>query len=533
MCIETCPTGAIRENLMFKPGPVKTEPLYAIDNYGGEGVAMQLMSHNKKFVMGVEGAEGKVNPLMTIGHRAKFGYQYLNDSSRITTPMLKKNGEFQAISFKEAYEIIIEKIKSTEADKNMFFAGARMTNEEIYLVQKLAKEGVKSNFVANLHYLGRGAKKYANNAIANVPFEQIKDASKIYIVGADLIHEHEYVGFLVNKARKKNNVPVSWVGIQLNPKMAPRVDQQITIKDYFYFVKALNHYLLSNGLQNQMFIDSRTSGLEAYKEELLKQDFAELVKKSGLAEESIIAFAKEYNDEMNAVIIFSENCISGDVSLELYNLAMITGKLGKLANGLMPLNEKNNAQGIFDMGAFPCIEVGSVFTDFKPDRMVIPRLKEGDFNNIFIFGEDPIGTARNSDDIKSWFSNQKFMLVQDSFMTETAKLADLILPATFPIESAGSFTNTQRIIQQFQKQVDGPVERTNFQQLSDLGAFFGMQEYKEEEEVFMEFVGKLPKDDSSITYSFKISDDDSKHTHFNYGADYLMMRFDKEFTDKV
>jgi formate dehydrogenase major subunit len=242
-------------------------------------------------------------------------------------------------------------------------------------------------------------------------------------------------------------------------------------------------------------------------------------------------FANSYNNEINAILIFSEKQCSGDISLELYNLAMITGKLSKTASGLIPLKEKNNSQGIFDMGAFPCIELGGLFNDFKPNKMLIPALKDGDFENILIFGEDPIGTALNKDDVSQWFEKQEFMLVQDSFMTETAKMADLILPASFPIESAGSFTNTQRIIQQFDKQVEAPF-RTNFEQLSCLGAHFGLKEYQTVDEAFMEFVSLLPKSKKEV-FKFKISDDNSKQRRFDYGADYLMMRFDKEFFGEI
>jgi formate dehydrogenase major subunit len=531
LCIDTCPTGAIRENLIFKPGPVSTEPLFAIDNYGSEGVAMNLMTHKNKFVMEVQGAKGLVNPLKTIGHRAKFGYHYLNDDSRITTPLLKVDGEFQEISFKDAFSIIARKIKKSKPEKTALFAGARLTNEELYLLQNIARNAIHTPYIADFHYLGRGAKKYANNAIANVPFSQIKDASTIFILGADLIYEHDYVGFLVNEARKRNNVKVHYIADVVDNMMARKADHITKVKDYFAFVKALNYYFIENNYQNQMFVESRTEGYDEYKQNLLSQDFETLLSQSGLSINELQEFANSYNNEINAILIFSEKQCSGDISLELYNLAMITGKLSKTASGLIPLKEKNNSQGIFDMGAFPCIELGGLFNDFKPNKMLIPALKDGDFENILIFGEDPIGTALNKDDVSQWFEKQEFMLVQDSFMTETAKMADLILPASFPIESAGSFTNTQRIIQQFDKQVEAPF-RTNFEQLSCLGAHFGLKEYQTVDEAFMEFVSLLPKSKKEV-FKFKISDDNSKQRRFDYGADYLMMRFDKEFFGEI
>ncbi len=530
LCIDTCPTGAIRENLIFKPGPVVTTPLYAIDNYGSEGVAMNLLTHKNKFVMGVEGASGLVNPLSTIGHRAKFGYHYLNDNNRLTSPLLKVNGEFKAISFKEAIEIIAKKIKKSPSEKTALFAGARLTNEELYLLQNIARKAIKTPYIASFHYLGRGAKKYANNAVANTSFDSIKDTDVVYILGADLIYEHDFIGFLVNKARKRYGVKVHYVSQKIDNKMARKSDVITKVEDYYSFIKALNYYLINNHLQNQLFIDSRTLNYDEYKRDILRNDFDKLLNKSGVSFNQLEQFAKNYNNEKNAILIFSEKECSGDISLELYNLAMITGKLSKTANGLMPLKEKNNAQGIFDMGAFPCIEIGSKFVDFKPDKMLIPAMKDGDFNNILIFGEDPIGTAKDKDDVRTWFAKQDFMLVQDYFITETAKEADMILPAAFPIEMSGSYTNTQRVIQQFEQQLDTPF-RANFEQLSCLGAHFGLKDYKSVEDIFEEMILQLPQQNEQ-KFSFKISEDNTKQRKFNYGADYLMMRFDKEFFDK-
>jgi formate dehydrogenase major subunit len=528
MCIDTCPTGAMRENLIFKPGPVKLEALTTIDNYGSEGVSIKLMSHKKKFVMGVEGAEGRVNKLGSIGRRPKFGYHIYNDTSRITKPLLKKDGKFVEIGFDEAYKIIAKKIKAVEAEKNIFFAGARLSNEEIYLIQKLARQGVKTPWVSNFHYMGRG-NGYAINSVANVPFEQLKDASRIYLFGAELIDDHDYVGFLVNNAKVKSGVVLDMLTTKQDTGMRHKVDSLRVIDNYYYFVKAANHYLLANGLQNQMFIDTRTEGFEAYKEAVLKEDFTELCAKAGISEDAMSVWVRHYNDEQNAVLIFSEKYATMETSRELYNLAMITGKLGKTASGLMPLKEKNNAQGIFDMGAFACLGVGGVRNDFEPAKKVPAKFADGEFANVFIFGEDPVGTAIDGGaEVRSWLEKADFVLVQEYFETETTKLADLILPASFPVETDGSFTNTQKVLQQFSAQMPAAVEQVGWEQLVELAKYFGLNGLNSAEEVFMEFVSRLPQTEID-RYEFHIGTEDSPAPKFNYGVDAIMMRFDKEF----
>ncbi len=532
LCIDTCPTGAIRENLIFKPGPVATEPLYAIDIYGSEGVAMNLLSHKRKFVMGVEGTVGLINPQTTIGRKPKFGYQFYNDTSRITTPLLKRNGKFEEISFGEALSLVYDKIKATEAMQNIFFAGARMTNEEIYLIQKFAKEGVGTPYVASFSYLGRGSQMYSNNAVANVPFEDLIKTSKIFIFGADLINENDFTGFLVNEARTKNNCSVNFISETKNEKMSHKVDTELFIDSYYYFIKALNFYFIKKNLLNRMFIDSRTEGFEEYKQDILKPNLDSLLEKAGVTYEQMITVAKEFNNDQNAVIIFSEKYINAETSIELYNLAMITGKLGKKASGILSLKEKNNSQGIFDMGAMPCIDTGSIYKGYKPDKKIIPSMKKGDYKNIFIFGEDPIGTAKDINEVTSWFGKQDFLVVQDYFITETAKEADLILPASFAIESDGSFTNTQRVIQQFEKQIDSPIKFNNFEQLSILNDKFKLTAHSSVNDVFMEIGEKLPLRRLDKKFSFKITNKEQTKSYFNHGADYIVKRFDEEFEQR-
>ncbi|RLD66990.1 MAG: hypothetical protein DRI84_03560, partial [Bacteroidetes bacterium] len=527
LCIDTCPTGAMRENLIFKNGPVEITALETIDNYGSEGVAINLMSHKKKFVMEVKGTDGVINERGSIGRRPKFGYQMYNDSSRITKPLLKKNGKFEEISFEEAYKTIADKVKAVDAEKNIFFAGARLSNEEVYLIQKLARQGVKTPYISNFHYMGRG-RGYSINSRANVPFEQLYDASHIYLMGAELIADHDYVGFMVNNAKVRNSIPVDMISTNTKTPMRHKVDTVRIIDNYYYFVKAVNHYLLSKGLQNQMYIDGNVTDFDAYKTAALKVNFTDLATKAGMSEDAIAAWAKKYNDEMNAVLVFSEKYITMETSRELYNLAMITGKLGKTASGLMPLKEKNNSQGMFDMGAFACTNVGGEINDFKPTKKIPAKLKDGEFANVFIFGEDPIGTAINREEVSSWISAAGFVVAQDYFMTETTEMADLILPASFPVETDGSFTNTQKVLLQFTQQMDPAVAHVGYQQLIELGKQFGLNGLNTAEDVFMEIVQQLPKKEKA-KYEFHIGEEDSPERIFNYGADSLMKRFDEAF----
>lgn len=547
LCISTCPTGAITENVIFKPGPVKLNQAETICNYCSIGCDISL-NYKKDFVMKVTGNEGLINNDGNLCKYPKFGYHYLNDVSRITKPLLKVNGRFEEISFKKAYEIIAEKIKNVEPDDNVFFTGARLSNEEMYLVQKLARNGAKTNNVTSFHYLNRG-NGYIGNSIENVPFEQIKDANKIYLIGAEINKDNAVAGFMINNARQKNNIPIELISTDKNSSMKHKVDEAIFIKSYYYFIKAVNYYLIANHFENALFIKDNCSDFEEYKKKVLKENFVELVKLSGVKYmDNIIEFAKEFNNQMNAIIVFSEKEISSNASFELFNLAMITGKLGKTSSGLISLKEKNNSQGLFDMGICPTLGVGSQVILDKPLQRKMKKLwhtrnlpktvnvsqyeslEKGILKNIFIFGEDPMGCALNKVQVAGWLSIVDYVVVQDYFLTETAQMADLVLPASFPIETGGNYTNTQRVIQKFEKHFDKKVKKSSYKQMIDILKKLGSrEESKSIEGVMSEAMSLLPINNIGKKFKFNYTSNNNNNRIFNHGCDYINKRFDEEF----
>lgn len=544
LCLSACPTAALSENLAFKPGPVKLNEADTICNYCSVGCSITL-HHKKNFVMKVTGKKGTVNTDGNLCKYAKFGYQYLNDKNRITKPLLKENGTFKEISFAEAYDMLTYKIKSVKPNENAFYAGARLSNEEMYLVQKLARIGAKTNNITSFHYINRGG-GYFGNAIANASFADLYNASKIYLIGSEINDDNAVAGFFVNNAQHLKSIPMTVVTNHKHSSVEHKADEVIRIKSYFDFVKALNHYILSNGLQNQLFVNDCTKGFEEYKKNLLSENYAELVKRAGITKEAIEQFAQEYNNQLNAIIVFSEKELSSHTTSEIKNLALITGKLGKTANGIISLKEKNNSQGLFDMGVCSRIGVGGVsildegyqaklkakwgISEFP--QLIIENQKElledKKLKNIFIFGEDPIGCAIDSNEVSAWFKSLDFIMVQDYFLTETAKQANLILPASFPIETGGSFTNTQKIIQKFEHVFELKMERSAIEQLLDIIAKFGYKGLSDVTDVMMEAISLLPDNDVE-RFEFTSTQNDNQNRIFNFGCDNLVKYTDDYF----
>jgi len=546
LCISTCPTGAITENFFFKPGPVRLENVDTVCNYCSVGCTITL-HHKNGFVMKTTGREGLVNKDGNLCRFPKFGYNYLNDKTRITMPLLKERGRFKEITFKKAYKIITEKIKGVKPDDNAFFAGARLSNEEMYLVQKLARGGVKTNNITSFHYLNRGD-GYIFDSFANVPFEQISGADKIYLIGSETNMDNAVAGFLINNTRYKQKIPVELVTIHHDSTMNHKVDKVIDIKSYYHFIKAVNYYLVANGFENRLFINDNCEGFEKYRKAILKENFVELVEKSGVKfMDTIIEFAKEFNREMNAIIVFSEKEICSQAAYEFKNLTLITGKLGKTSSGLISLKEKNNSQGIFDMGVCPKLGVGALPIKDKELQAKMKEkwgvknlpgtvyenqyesLEKGLLKNIFIFGEDPLGCAQNKVKVAGWLSVADFVVVQDYFMTETAQVADLILPASFPVESGGSFTNTQKVIQEFDRILQPKVKKTSPEQLSDILKKFGLKGHRSVEDVMMEAISLLPTENKKAKLQFYYTGEHNSKRMFNYGCDVVVKRFEENF----
>lgn len=548
LCITTCPTGALSENYDFKPGPFKLEPVAAIDMFGSEGYEINLL-HYRGLFYGAEPRRAEVNRMGYINRKAFFGYKHFNRADRLMQPLLKVNGNFKSISFDEAYDVIASRIKSVEPDENGFFAGARLTNEEQYLIQKFARAAVKTNHVSSFHYLGRG-EGYFNNSNENTSFCDIRGASRVFIVGREFHLDHPVINQIVYNTKFREGIDVVHIADNSNCQFSKKADQQIVISNYFYFFKAVNRYIIDNKLEDLNYIQSRTYDYTVYREEMLKNDFNKIIELAGTDIETVTAFVHAFLNELNPVIVFQEKHVSANASMALHNLCMLTGRLGKTASGIIALKETNNAHGIFSMGACHKIGVGAepILDEELQYQMAKKwRVKElpftinslykmfigGRIKNAFVFGEDPLGCAINKDDVRQWFKRTDFVVVQDYIMTDTAAMADLVLPSSFPWESGGSFTNSQRKIQTVEKQIQGPVKRSGFEQLNDLLKYFDLNGLQEPNDAFAEALSIIPKRGEFKNLQFVYKEKDNFNRMFEHGCDSLNRLVDEEFKDSL
>jgi formate dehydrogenase major subunit len=165
----------------------------------------------------------------------------------------------------------------------------------------------------------------------------------------------------------------------------------------------------------------------------------------------------------------------------------------------------------------------------KVHEDIYDHLEAGQLKNIFIFGEDPLGCTSHKVQTAGFLSIADFVVVQDYFMTETAKHAHLILPSSFPVETGGSFTNTQRVIQQFEASFIPKVEQTGLQQLASLLSAFGTGQRAESSEVLSEALSLLPEVSEQPKFVFTSIRQDNPYRLYEHGCDYIVKRFDEEF----
>ncbi len=545
LCISTCPTGAITENVPFKPGPVRTTPVETICHYCSVGCAVTLRNKNG-FVMGAEGRGGIVNTDGNICRFPRFGYRSMNDPHRVLQPLKRVDGRFEPVSFEEAFRLIGERIRESKPDENAFFAGARLSNEEIYLIHKLARAAAGTNNVGSFHYLARG-EGYRQNCDFNTPLSQVADASLIMLFGTDINRDHGVAGFMVQNARHRRHVPVVLVTEKEHSAMSHKVDREIRVRSLYAFARALNYSVLARGIENALFLRDRVGGVESYRTALLGHSYQALLDEAGVDAATVVSLADQYNLANNAILIFSEADLSGASCTELFNLAIITGKLGKTASGVIALKEKNNAQGLFDMGASPHYGIaGQPLADpayrtrleekWKGARLAPPdaeclhgRLESGSVKNLFIFGEDPVGCSIDPATIDRLLGKREFLVVQDYTLTDTALMADLVLPATFPAETGGSFTSAGKVIQEFRAAMKPVVKLDNLQQIAGIIGELGMHTPVQPAELFMELIALLPERNNGQSYHLKYTEKENRHRLFSFGCDSVLLQFEKEY----
>ena len=455
--------------------------------YCGTGCGINFVVKDGK-IIGVEPwkrhpvNEGKVCP------KGNFGWQFINHPDRLTTPLIKENGEFREASWDEALDLVastLKKYADTDPNKLGFYACARSPNENIYITQKLARAGCGTQNVDHCARICHGptvaglATTFGSGASTN-GYDSIEEADFIFCIGSNNMEAHPLFGRKIIRAIK-NGAKLVVADPRFTPtaKLAHEYMQFKTGTDVA-LMNGMIKIIIENGLQDDEFIKNRTKGYEEMKEVAMKYDLDKVAEITEADPEQIERVAIEYAQAENAAIVYSlaitEHSHGADNVMSTANLAMLTGNLGKIGGGVNPLRGQNNVQGACDMGALPSDYVGyqkvanpeitKKFSEaYQIDLPTTPGLTlvemmnaahSGDLKVLNIHGEDPVLSDADIKHTKEAIANLEMLIVQELFMTDTAAEADVVLPAAGWGEQEGTFTSGERRVQWLRKAQEPP-----------------------------------------------------------------------------
>ncbi len=503
--------------------------------YCGCGCGLNLVEKDGK-VVGVEPwkrhpvNEGKLCP------KGNFAHEFIHRDDRLTTPLIKRNGRFEPATWDEALSLIASKFKEIGAsygpDAMACFSSARVTNEENYVMQKFARVALGTANIDHCARLCHGttvaglAKSLGSGAMTN-SIRDIEEAKTVFIIGSNTFEDHPLIARRVVRARKAGaTLIVADPRYNMTAKQAD-VYVQLRCGTDVALVNAMMNVILAEGLEDKEFIKNRTRGFDDLKAEAMKctPEWAEPI--TGVPAETIRKVARLYATGKPSAIIYSmgvtQHSTGTDNVLSMSNLAMLTGNIGKRGSGVNPLRGQNNVQGACDMGALPNVVSGYQAVvnpeirakvcgvwDVKdiPGKVgltiveVMNAADEGRMKSLYIMGENPMLSDPDVNHVEHALKNLEFLVVQDIFMTETAELAHVVLPAASFAEKDGTFTNTERRVQLLRPAVKPPGQaKPDWEIIGLIAKRMGVKgfDFKSQEEIFEE-VRKTTPQYAGMTY---------------------------------
>ncbi len=488
-CAQACPTSAISDVFESK-SVVADEKIRTVCTYCGVGCNLDVAVVNKK----VKSIQAPYDAEVNQGHtclKGRFAFSFYNHPDRLRTPLIRKDGELVPATWDEAYDYIASKLTTIINEYGPDYIGgissARCTNEENYLMQKFIRAVIGTNNIDSCARVchsptALGMQRTFGTGAATNSVVDLKYTDLIMVIGANPTDAHPVTG------AKMKQFAMKGTSIVIDPRRTEiaryaTYHLQLRPGTNVAMLNMMLYFIIKEGLDDTSFIEGRTEGYEDFKNHILSLDVNELEKITGVNRELARKAAMAYANAPNAMSFHglgvTEHSQGTYTVMLIADLAMITGNIGRRGVGVNPLRGQNNVQGAADMGCQPHQGAGyfdvtlpenhTMYEDFYHAKLPlhaglkIPQMYDaaigGKLKAMWLMGEDNVQTDPNTNHVISALSKLDLLVVQEIFMTETAKMAHVVLPASSFLEKSGTFTNGERRIQKVQAVVP-PIEGT-------------------------------------------------------------------------
>jgi formate dehydrogenase alpha subunit len=440
--------------------------------------------------------------------KGRYGWPYIYSEKRLTRPMIQKGGSLVEVDWNEGLGFVAQRfneIKMASGSASLAALGsARLTNEEAYVFNRFVRTVLET---PHLDHAGGFAYRPLTDGIGRAlgypasanSVREIRKADVILLFGADLTESHPVAKNEVIVAHARNRAKVIVVD-SLKTKLTDcsgSIFLPVPPDNEYLVANAMLKWVIDQGLYDRKALDLQADGFDELSTSLSEYTPENVAKLTRLNPNLIVTAAKAYCEATNATIIVTTGMNRSANSVELAqaaaNLALVTGRAGKRFSGIHVFGEKTNSQGALDMGLGPDLLPGFKRMEDKSDRAIfaaawdapIPETRgldargilvaaeKGEIKGLYVVGENPVETYPDRNHVEKALANLEFLVVQDMFLTSTARMAHAVIPVAAFSEKAGTYTSADRRVQRLGPSTKKPVTKSDLEVFIALAAVMG------------------------------------------------------------
>jgi NADH-quinone oxidoreductase chain G len=533
-CVQICPVGAIVSRLsMYEYRPWMLKRADTVCIFCADGCQITVQTKDQELIeVNSEYGAGRNNGDLCA--RGFFGFHATSHPSRVTHPLIRRNGTLVEATWEEVLEFVAEQTNRLKlAHGPQAFGGlisGRCTNEELYLFQKFMRLTIGTNNLDSSARYGHVNGVQAMRLVQGthrwtVTFEDIVQADVLLLVGTNITETNPITALKIKEAVKKHDATLLTIeaiqpaiGTISNISNLSRHHVCVAPSQFGGAVLGLLKAVVEGNHIDNTVRQRAPDYVSALSQAVQQLAWDDLILCTGEPRESFVQMAASLAGGRRVVALAGQILLRSQggygICLNLLDLLLLTGKLTAMGCGFAPLAEENNDQGAVEMGAVAQLLPGALDLTDQHARAHITRAWKEDLpvaagatliemiehaqariiKALFVIGENPIGSLPPQTGVKEALSKLDLLVCQELFLTETAALAHVVLPAASAMEKAGTFTNTEGHVQAVRPAID-PVgdSRPDWEILSALSVFIGSPlEYGDAKEILKEIRAVIP-----------------------------------------